>query len=199
MHDGKSRLRREVFARLERLSRGDRLAKSRVIMARLFSLEEVRAAKVVQFYCSFRNEVMTDEMITAALAQGKRVAVPAVHANGRLRLGEVKHPARDLLPGRFRILEPRPPGSSRRPVTLRQVEVAVVPGLAFDARGHRLGRGTGHFDRFLARRPPGLSVVALAYEAQVVEHVPVTHTDIPVDIIVTEKRVIRCRRRRNAG
>ena len=103
MHAGKSRLRREVLARLERLTRQDRLAKSRAIMARLFGLRRFQRARVVQFYCSFLSEVRTNEMIAEALAQGKQVAVPVTYSDGRMRLREVTDPALDLVPGRFQI------------------------------------------------------------------------------------------------
>lgn len=210
MSKDKTKLRREVSGRVARLARTARRAKSRAIMAKLFGLKEFRQAKVLQLYCSFGREVDTEAMIRRALAQGKHVAVPVTRANGTLSLSEVTDPARDLVRGQLGVPEPKigkiGKTGATRPVSIAQIELAVVPGVAFDTAGRRLGRGTGHFDRFLsalrgwAKRPPGnaLAVIALAYEAQMVPRVPAIRTDMPVDVIITERRVIRCRGRRNA-
>ncbi len=199
MSEDKTKLRSKVSGRMARLTKSARQAKSRAIMAKLFGLKEFQQAKVVQLYCSFGREVDTEAMIRRALAQGKHVAVPVTRANGTLSLSEVTDPARDLIRGRLGVLEPKiGKTGAARPVSLDQIELAVVPGVAFDTAGRRLGRGTGHFDRFLVKRPDGLAVIALAYEAQMVPRVPAISTDMPVDVIITERRVIRCRGRRNA-
>lgn len=211
MSEEKVRLRREMSGRMARLTKSARQAKSRVIMAKLFGLKEFRRAKVVQFYCSFGREVDTQTMIRRALSQGKHVAVPVTRTDGMLSLSEVTDPAHDLIRGRLGVPEPRigkigktGKAGAGRPVSIAQIELAVVPGVAFDTAGRRLGRGTGHFDRFLAKRPSGakrpngLAVIALAYEAQMVPRVPTIRTDMPVDVIITERRLIRCRGRRNA-
>lgn len=207
MSQEKDRIRREVSSRVARLTKTARQAKGRVIMAKLFGLTEFQQAKMVQLYCSFGHEVDTQTMMRRALAQGKYVAVPVTRANGTLSLARVTDPSRDLIRGRLGIPEPKIGKIEKsgkagvpRPVSIAQIDLAVVPGVAFDTAGRRLGRGTGHFDRFLAKRPPGnaLAVIALAYEVQIVPRVPVIRTDMPVDVIITERRLIRCRGRRNA-
>jgi 5-formyltetrahydrofolate cyclo-ligase len=76
-------------------------------------------------------------------------------------------------------------------IPLEKVEVALVPGLAFDLRGHRLGRGGGHYDRVLARLSPDSITIGLAFELQLMKRLPVEVHDVPVDLIVTEIRVIK--------
>jgi len=99
----------------------------------------------------------------------------------------VDDPARDLVPGVWDIPEP----DARCPVVApEEVELFLLPGLAFDLGGHRLGYGRGYFDRVLGRAPG--EKVALAFDGQIVETVPVGPQDVPVDAVVTPTRVIRC-------
>ena len=148
----------------------------------------------------------TEPVVRAALADGKQVAVPVVVAAGRrLRFALIEDYDRELRPGYRGILEPGP--EARRLVDAGRIDCYIIPGVAFDFRGFRLGRGLGYYDRALAGvkgppapvRPAGggrterPTICALAYELQVVERLPVESHDVPVDYIVTEKRVIECK------
>ncbi|MBN2290557.1 MAG: 5-formyltetrahydrofolate cyclo-ligase [Candidatus Glassbacteria bacterium] len=138
------------------------------------------------FISSKPGEVDTRRLIGDALASGRRVCVPLV-GQGRPDLEVVEISGLDnLVAGRYGILEP-PPGSYS-PVGPGEWDLAVVPGVAFDRRGHRLGFGKGYYDRVLAgRRAPAL---APAYGFQVVEPLPVLPHDVPVDLVVTESETI---------
>lgn len=141
-------------------------------------------------YFSVRSEVQTFDIIRQALRAGKRVALPVSISRGRrLIFREVTDFKADLKPGLLGIPEPKP---SRPRVAPREADLIIVPGVAFDRRGYRLGTGGGFYDRFL-RRVTRPARVGLAFEAQLVDKVPHAEHDERVDYIVTERRVIRCR------
>jgi 5-formyltetrahydrofolate cyclo-ligase len=123
-------------------------------------------------------------MIEAMIAQGKRVVVPvSAPRTKRLSLSEVRAPARELARGRFGVWEPRP--AVRRPVRIAEVDLLLVPGIAFDRRGHRLGHGHGYFDRFLARVPKTTPTVGLAFRFQLLDRLPTALHDHAVQTILT--------------
>ena len=143
-----------------------------------------RRAAMVCCYVALPYEVQTWRMIEAMLKNGKRVAVPVVERRAkRLWLSEVRDPATELAPGAFNVLEPIP--SARRPVRERDVDLVVVPGLAFDRRGHRLGHGYGYFDRFLARLPKETPTVGLAFRFQLLDRLPTTAHDHAIQTVLT--------------
>jgi 5-formyltetrahydrofolate cyclo-ligase len=141
---------------------------------------------VVAAYWPVGSEVDVRPALRELLARGCRLTLPWVDGPS-LQLAAVDA-LEDLVPGWRGVLEPGP--ERRRPVPLSTVDVVVVPGLAFDERGHRLGSGGGHYDRLLADRGPGTAVVAVAYAEQVVPAVPVEAHDAPVDAIVTDRAIL---------
>ena len=181
----KADLRRVARERRETLGARDRSEWSREICARARELPEYRDADVVACYVSIGAEVATRALLQAALLDAKRVAVPVSDLRAhRLDLARFDG-FHGMETGAFGVREPRPVVK----VDAKGVDVVFVPGLAFDARGHRLGYGRGYFDRLLA----GTSAarVGLAYEAQLVDRVPDERHDIPVEVVVTEKGTIR--------
>lgn len=183
----KKELRQLILLQREAMPREEVEEKSRRIADRLFSLPEISRGGTVMFFLSFRNEVHTLPMIERAWREGKRVVVPRTVPASRTLVPCLLEKGDRLRPGVWGILEPE----VQKPVAPEAIEVVVMPGVAFDAEGNRLGYGGGYYDRFLrsiARRP---RTVALAFELQVVERVPVGKNDVPVDVVVTEDRVIR--------
>ncbi len=141
-------------------------------------------------YISKATEVDTRGLIQQLLAMGRQVCVPWYDgAKERYVASELRDFALDLMTGQFGILEPRP--EAVRPLGGDQIDAALVPGLAFDEAGNRLGRGRGYFDRLL-RDVRGVKI-ALVYDFQVLSEVPTEAHDARVDLIVTEKRVIKIR------
>jgi 5-formyltetrahydrofolate cyclo-ligase len=183
----KTSLRKQVTTAREGLTPEERSFKSAEIESRLFHLPEFRAAGVIMFFASFRSEVDTLPMIRHALASGKRIVLPKVRGRD-LALYEIKDFDKDTAPGAWEIPEP---GESL-PAKIQDVDLMVLPGLAFDVNGNRLGYGGGYYDRMLPRFEK--EVVALAFELQIVPGVPVSAFDIPVKKIVTEKRIITAQR-----
>jgi len=93
---------------------------------------------------------------------------------------------KDLVPGYLGIEEPR----ECEQIPLDEIDVVLIPGIAFDEKGNRIGRGMGHFDRFLKKVE--CPIIGLAFEFQIVEKIPTDSYDVPVDMIVTERRIIDC-------
>lgn len=178
----KSRLRKQVYARLQRQREDTRRRKSEAVWRRLQRLKVFRLAKTVCCYVSLPDEVQTGPLITQMLEAGKRVVVPKVQGR-RLALSEVKDPARELVPGAFGVLEPKP--GAFRPVAMERLDLVLVPGLAFDRRGHRLGRGEGYFDRFLARVPEDIPTIGICYDFQLVDRLPNEPHDQAVGAVIS--------------
>jgi 5-formyltetrahydrofolate cyclo-ligase len=167
---------------------------SQAIRERVLGLVPVQQAVCLLCYVSIGNEVATHDLIRALLARGKQVAGPLINPETETFVPRIIFDFdSDLRPGSFGILQPRLKRSE--PCELSRLRVVLVPGVAFDERGNRLGRGQGYFDHFLRRLPESVRRIGLAYECQVVPSVPAGPNDEPVDLIVTEKRVIECPRR----
>lgn len=179
----KNILRKKVLAVRDSMLPSQRTAKSRQIEERLFSLPEVKAARAIMFFASFRSEVETVPMIRRALDDGKRVILPKVREK-ELELFEIKNFDKDVSPGAWGILEP----CETTPAKLNELDIIIVPGAAFDERGNRLGYGAGFYDKLLFefKKP----TVALAFELQIVPAAPAAAHDVPIKKIVTEQRVI---------
>jgi 5-formyltetrahydrofolate cyclo-ligase len=103
----------------------------------------------------------------------------------------IKDPEHDLVPGYYNIPEPDP-GRCKR-VESSEIDAAVIPGSVFDIQGGRLGYGGGYYDRFLVNDAPQAKRIGLAFELQVVDKVPVEPHDQPLDILITEKRIVNIR------
>jgi len=165
--------------------------KSEEIRKQLFALDEFRAAGLIHFYISMGREVETLSMIHETIALQKRVVVPVmVPESMDIRLSELLTGS-PLVPGPGGTLQPSP--DQIRPINANEIGLMLVPGVAFDLHGHRLGRGFGYFDRLLSQPfKQSMPVIGLAYELQLIEDVPVTDQDRAVDKIITEERMINC-------
>ncbi len=187
----KAAMRREILAKRDALDPAERAAKSHLIKSYLFSLPEIQSAPSLMFYVSFRSEVETHVMIKYAIAMGKKVIVPKTEMkNKQLLLSKLENFEEDLSPGTWGILEPK--AEKLKPVTYDEIDVVVVPGAAFSEQGWRIGYGGGFYDRLL--RESQKRSYALGFEMQVLPDIPHDpQIDVPVNYIVTERRVITCR------
>jgi len=189
-NDERQRLRKKILGARDLLSASERQEKSRSAMQNLMSLPEMKHWSTLFIYVHFRSELETLELIHSCLSQGKRVAVPLVDAATVSMIPLlIKDPENDLVPGYYDIPEPDPQKSLR--VAASEIDAAVIPGSVFDIHGGRLGYGGGYYDRFLVNRAPQAKRIGLAFEVQVVEYVPVQPHDQPVDILITEKRIVK--------
>jgi 5-formyltetrahydrofolate cyclo-ligase len=188
----RNRLRKQILGARDQQSSTERHQKSRAVMHNFLSLQEMRQWSTLFIYVNFRSEVETLALITYCLEQGKRVAVPLVEASTHTMLPlHIKDPGSDLVPGYFGIPEPDPRKCSQ--VEAEELDVAIIPGSVFDIKGGRLGYGGGYYDRFLLNDAPQAKRIGFAFELQVVEQVPTLAHDQPLDILVTEERIVKIR------
>lgn len=161
------------------------------IQATAMARPEYVSAEIIGLYAAIQREVPTQAILRDALAAGKEVYLPKIEAGKVISLTRLEQLGALKL-GCFNI--PEPVGYNRlEPGTARQTLV-FVPGVAFDRRGHRLGRGQGWYDRLLELLSPQVLLVGLAYDFQIVEEVPVAAWDRSVQLIITESGVIDCSR-----
>lgn len=181
--EAKTRLRERMARRRRELHERERALRSARVVEQVVATPEWSAAEVVGFYVSVDAEVETRRAIAAALG-GKRVAAPRVDPEAGAMDFAALEDLEDLEEGPLGV--PEPTGS---PVDPGDLDLVLVPGLAFDEAGNRLGRGGGYYDRFLARCPAWSC--GLAFGFQLVDRVPVDGGDVPVDAVATEHRVHR--------
>ena len=185
----KRAIRKEALKKRDEISTDVRAEKDLIIKGRLFSLPEFVAAKTIFFYASFRSEVETSNMIKESLKMGKKIILPKVDKERhRLMLFEIKD-INELSPGYMGI--PEPSLFDERLVTLDDVDLVIIPGAAFDFSGNRLGYGAGYYDILLSEGKRKIPIIALAYEEQLVDSIPSEKHDVKVDMIVTDKQVIK--------
>ena len=188
LREAKRALRRRVLAERDALSGEARAAASRAIVARFLARPDFAAARGVLLTIPFRNEWDTAPLVRAALAAGKTVAVPRVDRDARmLELRVIADLARDVGPGFRDIPEPL----EHCPLLPRDaIDFVVVPGVAYDREGRRLGYGGGYYDRLLPLLSPRAARVAGAFDVQIVDRVPAGPNDVTIDAVVTESRAL---------
>ena len=184
----KDALRKEAHAR--RNAQSDKDAVSAVICGRFTALPAYAAAGCVMFYVDVRSEVRTRQALPAALASGKQVVVPWCNDAGELTLFRLQDLG-ELSQGAYGILEPhqRLRGDPAKLVDVADLDLVMVPGVGFDRRGARMGHGKGYYDKLLAGARPDCPLVALAYECQMFDEIPVMDHDVFMDAVVTEAAV----------
>ncbi|CCO08075.1 5-formyltetrahydrofolate cyclo-ligase [Desulforamulus hydrothermalis] len=196
----KNTLRKQMLAARSSLTEQARQDKSRRITEQLLALPCYQTARTVMAYLDYRSEVATELLITHALQAGKRLAVPVVNRQDKTMLPSLlENFPQDLVPGPYGIRQPAP--GSIRPVPVQELDLVLVPGVAFDARGNRLGYGGGYYDRFLPRLRPDARAVGLAYQLQLSGCLSscLGPHDQPVHMVITEKGVLVCRPEPPAG
>ena len=182
----KAETRREVQRRLEAVSAEARASKSAEIVRRILELPQTGAARTVFGYYPFGNEVDIRAVLRDVLHSGRRLCLPRVagselvfHEVGSLSAGYTVHP--------WGIREPSAQLPEVSPDDCSGPVLVVVPGVAFDARGTRLGRGRGYYDRFLLRAGrEGWLRLGVAFREQICASVPAEAHDVPVDMVLTD-------------
>ena len=180
----KHELRKRMRAVRDALPIASCEARSNEIARRVVALDRFRSAETVVAFASIRREVRTQALIDAAFADGRRVVLPRVVGEG-LALHLIE-PDTELVEGAFGV--PEPPSTTPE-VGPDRVEFALVPALAVDPQGYRIGYGGGFYDRLLPRLGRAYSC-ALAFDFQLIAEVPALPIDVPVDAVVTDARVI---------
>lgn len=182
--NNKKELRQYFIRLLKDQKEDDRVSKSEVIGEKLFQLPEFRSCQKVLFYASFREEVITFPMMQQAIDQTKKIALPFVNTNNKHIVPMVVEDLSHLKTGAYGIKEPDNDPNNIIPVD--ELDAVIVPGLAFDHQGNRLGRGAGYYDRLLAQLPSSTLTIGLAFDCQYIDQLPLLQDhDIRVDCVLT--------------
>lgn len=160
---------------------------SRVICEKFAALPAYAAAKTIMFYVDVRTEVRTRDYLPIALQHGKKIVVPYC-LNNELELFWLQS-MDDLSVGMYKILEPKAElrDLPERKVDVSELDLVMVPGVAFDRRGARMGHGFGYYDKLLEHARPDTPLVALAFECQLFPEIPTQSHDVFMDEILTEQ------------
>ena len=173
-------------ARLAQLNKDE---VSQTIVDRFMQLPEYQQAQTVMFYVDVRTEVRTRQALPAALASGKRIVIPYC-VDGELELFHLES-MDELELGMYRILEPKAElrGIPAKMTPVEELDLVMVPGVAFDRRGGRTGHGKGYYDKLLEHALSKTPLIALAFECQLFPEIPMQPHDIFMDKVVTESAV----------
>lgn len=174
----KTELRQLIRQRKRQFTQQELGELSLAVVGRLSAHKWMAQAQTVMLYCSLPDEVDTHGLIDTLYGEGKTVVLPVVTGEGEMEL-RVYHGADSLRRGAFDILEP----VGECFTDYEGIDLAVIPGMAFDDSGHRLGRGKGYYDRFLVNLPHCYKI-GMCFDFQRVEHVPCESTDIAVDEVI---------------
>ncbi|MDP8299469.1 MAG: 5-formyltetrahydrofolate cyclo-ligase [Candidatus Tantalella remota] len=185
MQKQKNIIRKETIRRLRDQDPSVREEKSKIIQEKLLSSEEFRASRTVMIYVSLSTEVNTEYVVSKALEQGKRVAVPYLGSESETITASELVAIEHLEQGPYGINQPA--NGLDGAVPLKEIDLIVVPAIAYDNSNMRLGRGKGYYDRFLSE--PALSsvpTIGLAFSFQVTQILPSDSHDRPVTMVITE-------------
>jgi 5-formyltetrahydrofolate cyclo-ligase len=176
----KKQIRSKILLRLRTQKEENRSRKSKLIRNKLFRTQVFKKAKTIMFYIAFKGEVDTVGMIEKARRLGKKVTVPVCKKNRVSITPCILDHSASLKKGPYGVCEP----VKRTHISLNSLDLVIVPGLAFDAKGNRIGRGKGCYDRFLSKLQKGTPSIGLAFDFQLYPALPSQTHDIRVDKVI---------------
>ncbi len=183
----KDQIRREILRIRNSLSENEMVVNSNIISNMVISTKEYKKSSSIGIYFPIGSEVNTIEIIKHSLATKRIIGLPRIiDSNKILFFKIIENSFEDIkmTKGKYGILE-----NSMSDFIITKMDLLIVPGIAFDLQGNRIGYGKGYYDRFLSKLKAN-NIMALAFENQIIDKVPKTQNDIPVNVIVTEKRII---------
>ena len=189
IREKKQEIRNNIAKILEGFSDEERVKKTKQIEDSLFEFANFLEVKIVLLYVNNKTEVNSRNIIKKCFDFNKIVILPAFNIKTyKMKLMKVDDPDNDLITGPRGILEPDINRCKVVPVDC--IDLAIIPGVAFDEKGGRIGSGEGYYDRFIPKLSVTTRKVAIALECQIIQQVPVESHDKYVDIIITEERII---------
>jgi len=178
-----------VAERLGNFTKEELLEKQEKIDHKLFEFANFLEAQLVFLYTPVSNEIPTEDIIKKALQIEKLVALPVfTDAKNALNLYKINNYDRDIVTSSSDILEPNIENCKK--ISLEDVDIAIIPGLAFDDKGGRIGFGNNFYTKLITKLPETCRKISLAYEEQIVDQIQMESRKYTVDIIITDKRVI---------
>lgn len=187
MKDIKYNLRKAMMEKRDAIEESTRHMYDKKIFERLTGSAFYNSADLIFIYVSFRSEADTHDIIRNSLECGKRICVPKVNKETKEMEAYIIESMDQLKKGYFNILEPY---DGCKKADLEDIDLVLMPGMAFDRKGGRIGYGGGFYDRFLMSMKRKVNRIALAYHFQVVDEVPVDWMDIRIDGIITDEEII---------
>jgi 5-formyltetrahydrofolate cyclo-ligase len=190
MTAAKAAMRTRVLAARDALSPAERTASAAALIAQVQQLPEWQESRSLLLYLGIRTEFDPQPLAAAVLASGRQLVLPRIaRGKGRLEVRAVHDLATDLIDGVWGLREPDPERCSEVPVAA--IDFVLVPGVAFDRQGGRMGYGAGFYDRLLADPAMQATRVSTLFDVQLVDAVPRESHDIAVDLLVLPARLIR--------
>jgi len=176
----KAQIRSKILLKLKTQKEEDRNRKSKLIQDKLLRNKVFRKAKIVMFYIAFGGEVNTEEMIKEAKKIGKLICVPICRKDKETMQPAILEDHAKLKVGPYGVWEP----VAETLVKPEDIDLIITPGLAFDKKGNRLGRGKGYYDRFLSKLSNRAPSIGLAFDFQILPLIPTTSHDVSVNKII---------------
>jgi 5-formyltetrahydrofolate cyclo-ligase len=186
----KRELRAQLLQRRNALSAEFIQEASVQIQRLLFGLSVFQQSRTIMLYVSMGSEVATDNMIQESLQMGKRVAIPYLQEQyGKMDASEIHNLTDDLMEGKFNTRVPKP--ECYRPLAPADVDLIVLPAVAFDEQGNRMGYGGGYYDRYLKTINSHTALAGINFTTQVVKEIPTQPHDMPVDYVIHEQGILQ--------
>jgi 5-formyltetrahydrofolate cyclo-ligase len=178
-----------VAERLDKFTKEELTQKHEIIERRLFKFANFIESQIVFLYTPINGELSTEKIIKKALQIEKQIALPLLSTTKNvINLYKITNYKKDLVTGDNDILEPDIKKCKKIP--LENIDIAIIPGLAFDDKGGRVGFGNDYYRRLISKLPETCRKISLAYEEQVVDQIQMESRKYTVDIIITDKRII---------
>ena len=187
----KTAIRKTIIRKREALSDAKRDEKSLTVTQRVFELDEFKQSKAVLCFLSLPHEVQTDSIIWESFRLGKEVFVPLVNdRQGVLQVARIPSLDVEFVVRKYGVREPAP--EVREIVSPSFVDFVIVPGLAFDVYGNRIGYGSGYYDKLLNELSRDIVSIGVGYDFQILDLIPHSDTDKSVQFVITETKTLRC-------
>lgn len=188
----KSEIRNGILQKRSCIDRHEVTLKSSIVSCKIYELPEYKKSRVIMCYMDYKNEVQTKNFIRKSLHLGKKISVPRMEKNNEgvleIKAIYIDNIINDLEKGNFGILEPR--SYINCEAKHCDIDLAIVPGVAFDRERNRIGFGKGFYDEYFRRESNSIIKVGVAYDFQIVDFFNPSEYDVPMNIIVTENRII---------
>ncbi len=183
----KQMLRTNMKSRLKEMTNKEKVELDDRILENLFTYDPYKEAETIGLTVAMKNEVNTKKVIEHSWSVGKKVAVPKCHPEDKSMTFRYLNSWDELETVYFGLKEPKP--ELTKACEPKNIQLLVIPGLLFDENGYRIGFGGGYYDRFLQQYEN--QTVSLAYSIQLVEKLPVEPFDLPVETLITDKKILR--------
>lgn len=184
----KSAIRKDILSKRNLISESEIISNSKIISNRVIETIEYQTSKSIGAYYPTGSEVKTFDILKHSMKNKKEVGLPRVIDSTKIEFFKIIEDSFKKIKftrGKYGIFE-----NSMSTTSIDKMDLLIIPGIAFDLQGNRIGYGKGYYDRLLSSRE-AKCIIGLAYETQVINEIPINDHDIPVNIIITEKRTIR--------